>query len=313
MMSSNGFRHMSKASGIAAGISIQPYGVTIAVLDWRQELPRVLAVEHQPMPEGVAEQAVWQDRDAVSGAVNQCRQALGEPVTEAMLSLADAAVVTAKVALPRAWFSHQQHALARDMAAQLSPWHGQTLVVDWMRCDDGETSLALCPMQLAKDAQRCMQQAQLRLLAIEPESQCHWRLLRWLVPSAESVTARFVVCESRRLGVSVFVDGVLAASHNSVAAAVDHTQLPAFEQIVSVLRQLEPTVSAGDVILLCGSTADPKLCQSIQSLLGCRVMPFMSALTTAGIDFDRGKTALGLPPDAAVAIGNALWYQHARH
>ena len=304
---------MSKADGMAAGISIQPYGVTIAVLDWRQELFRVRGVEHQPLPEGVAEQAVWQDPDAVFSAVNQCREALGEPVTEATLSLADAAVVTAKVALPKVWFSHQHHALAQDMAAQLSPWHGQKVVVDWTQCGDGETALALCPMQLAQDAQRCMDLAQLRLLAIEPESQCHWRLLRWLVPSAESVTARFVVYEARRLGVSVFVDGVLAASHSSVAADVDDTWLPASDQIVSVLQQLEPPVSTSDVILLCGSTADPTQCQSLQNLLGCRVLPFMAALTAAGVEFNSGAAAVGLLPDVAVAIGSALWHQHARH
>ena len=90
------------------------------------------------------------------------------------MCLADDAVVTARVPSPERVFAHQQQAALKETAVQFHPGPEHS-VVDWVTCSDGFVSLAVCRKQ-AKKAKRCFANLNMRLLGIEPESQCHLRL-----------------------------------------------------------------------------------------------------------------------------------------
>ena len=146
-------------------------------------------------------------------AIGRCQEVLGRPIRRVVMCLADDAVVTARVPSPERVFAHQQQAaLRRDGCADFTLGPPEHSVVDWVTCSDGFVSLAVCRKQAVKEAKRCFANLNMRLLGIEPESQCHLRLLDWLTPKRDSRPGIFVIAEYARIGISLFVHGGLIGS-----------------------------------------------------------------------------------------------------
>ena len=132
-------------------------------------------VTQQPLA-NVVEQGVWRDSSCSASGNWPCKGLLGGSVA-ASVCLADDAVVTARVLDPERVLCPSTTGCAQgDCCADftLAPEHS---VVDWVTCSDGFVSLAVCRKQAVKEAKRCFANLNMRLLGIEPESQCHLRLL----------------------------------------------------------------------------------------------------------------------------------------
>lgn len=312
----NGCEPMTKFSKTIAGLSIQPYGVTMILLVEQSDTVKVGAIANHPLLAETIDQGVWRDLGAIQAAVGNCKEAIGRSINSVVLSLADDSVVTAKLAVPQAPFAHQQDALIKAMAVEISPWPVAETVVDWGFGGDGEdgehrhVSLAMCNAQLIANARRVLAQLSLRLVAVEPESQSHWHLLHRLAqpPSSAAPTLTCVMAEPKRVGISTFLHGGLSASHNITpeAAATVYTPQTVLQAVSAVLRQTERPLNSNHVVLLGGSLANADLCAAMRSQLECTVVALNSALHGAGLLVDSEPSVFATVPDGAVALGCAL-------
>jgi hypothetical protein len=253
---------------------------------------------------------------AIQAAVGNCKEVIGRSINSVVLSLADDSVVTAKLAVPQAPFAHQQDALIKAMAVEISPWPVAETVVDWGFGGDGEdgehrhVALAMCNAQLITNARRVLAQLSLRLVAVEPECQSHWRLLHRLAQQRNSAatTLTCVMAEPKRAGISTFLHGGLSASHNITpeAAATVYTPQTVLQAVSAVLRQTERPLNSSHVVLLGGSLANADLCAAMRNQLECTVVALNSALHGAGLLTDSEPSVFATVPDGAVALGCAL-------
>ena len=316
LLQHNGCEPMTKASKTIAGLSIQPYGVTMILLVEQSNTVKVGAIANHPLLAETIEQGVWRDLGAIQAAVGNCKEAIGRSINSVVLSLADDSVVTAKLAVPHAPFAHQQDALIKAMAAAISPWPIAETVVDWEFGGEGEdgehrhVALAMCNAQLIANARRVLAQLSLRLVAVEPECQSHWRLLHRLArqPNSAATTLTCVMAEPKRAGISTFLHGGLSASHNITpeAAATVYTPQTVLQAVSAVLRQAEPPLNSSHVVLLGGSLANADLCAAVRSQLDCTVVALNSALHRAGLLVHSEPSVFATVPDGAVALGCAL-------
>lgn len=304
--------NMTKRYSTIAGLNIQPHQVTLALLT---KLPgkagtaRIAGVVQQPLATGVIAQGIWRDTGAIRSAIGRCRELLGRPNCRVVMCLADDAVVTARVPRPELSFDHQQQAALEAMVAQISPWSPEQSVMGWVSCTDGLISLAVCQAQGIQDAQRCLVRLNMRLLGVEPESQSLLRLLHRLVPRLGSRPGIFVIAESARISVSLFVGDGLIGSHNLVSSAGSpaYTQQTVLEEVTTALQQLPLSQPTKPALLLVGGLVDPALCQALGHQLDCEVTDLDAALDLEGLVYESASPGFAIESDGAVALGNALW------
>lgn len=295
-----------------AGVTVQQHQVTMALLTEPLRAPKMIydaGVTQQPLAANVVEQGVWRDPHAVQVAIGRCQEVLGGSIRRVVMCLADDAVVTARVPSPERVFAHQQQAALKETAVQISPWPPEHSVVDWVTCSDGFVSLAVCRKQAVKEAKRCFANLNMRLLGIEPESQCHLRLLDWLTPKLDSRPGIFVIAEYARIGISLFVHGGLIGSYNNVASEGNpvHTQRTVLEDLTTAMHQSQLLQSPKPVVLAVGALVSPVLCSMLNERLGCEVVDLRIALSAAGLDYESKPPELADSSDGVVAVGNALW------